>query len=118
MQKELDLQRDVTQDFDRNRQDVKNELYAIVDKKRENATQIRKINGGYDTGFSAQLDREATDLDEKIRWLDMGLGLLQGSAGNSKTMLGVFAGTQADRVVRSATAPKEMWYQKCTSSNG
>ncbi len=32
-------------------------------------------------------------------------------------MLGVFAGT-ADRVVRSATAPKEMWYQKCTSSNG
>ncbi|MFU2083338.1 hemagglutinin repeat-containing protein, partial [Gallibacterium anatis] len=65
LQKELDLQRDVTQDFDRNRQDVKNELYAIVDKKRENATQIRKINGGYDTGFSAQLDREATDLDEK-----------------------------------------------------
>ncbi|MBF4102280.1 hypothetical protein INT80_02350 [Gallibacterium anatis] len=43
---------------------------------------------------------------------------MQGSAGNSKTMLGVFAGTQADRVVRSATAPKEMWYQKCTSSNG
>ncbi len=39
--------------------------------KTRNATQIRKINGGYDTGFSAQLDREATDLDEKIRWLDM-----------------------------------------------
>ena len=35
LQKELDLQRDATQDFDRNRQDVKNELYAIVDKKRE-----------------------------------------------------------------------------------
>ncbi|AZI13983.1 hypothetical protein [Avibacterium paragallinarum] len=118
LQKELDLQRDVTQDFDRNRQDVKNELYAIVDKKRENATLIRKINGGYDTGLSIQLDNEAADLDEKVRWLDMGLGLLQGSVGNTKTMLGVFAGTQADRVVRSATAPKEMWYQKCSSSNG
>ncbi|ACA31896.1 filamentous haemagglutinin family outer membrane protein [Histophilus somni 2336] len=112
LQKELDLQREVTQKFDQTRQEVKAELYDIVDEKREKATQIRKINGGYDTELSAQLDREATDLDEKVRWLDMGLGLLQGSAGNSKTMLGVFAGTQADRAVRSATAPKEMWYHK------
>ncbi|WP_218638494.1 hemagglutinin repeat-containing protein [Histophilus somni] len=112
LQKELDLQREVTQKFDQTRQEVKAELYDIVDEKREKATQIRKINGGYDTELSAQLDREATDLDEKVRWLDMGLGLLQGSVGNSKTMLGVFAGTQADRAVRSATAPKEMWYHK------
>ncbi|MDG6894663.1 hemagglutinin repeat-containing protein [Volucribacter amazonae] len=117
VQKELNTQVKVTQELDKNRQEIKAKLYSIVDSKRALATSIRKENGGYDTNKSEKLDAEAKILDEQIRWLDMGLGLFIGSAGNSNTLWGMFATTQADRVLRSATAPKEMWYQKCPSSN-
>ncbi|MBW3870310.1 hemagglutinin repeat-containing protein [Neisseria meningitidis] len=111
VQNELDLQREVTQEFDKIRQGVKQELYAVVDSKRAQATQERLKNGGYDNDKSRALNKEANELDEKIRWLDAGLGLVWG-AGSSDMAWSMFATTQADRAVRSATAPKEMWFHK------
>ncbi|HGI8284062.1 TPA: hemagglutinin repeat-containing protein, partial [Neisseria meningitidis] len=111
VQSELDLQREVTQEFDKTRQGVKQELYAVVDSKREQATKERLKNGGYDNDKSRALNKEANELDEKIRWLDAGLGLVWG-AGSSDMAWSMFATTQADRAVRSATAPKEMWFHK------
>ena len=109
--KEINLQREVTQEFDKTRQGVKQELYAVVDSKRAQATQERLKNGGYDNDKSRALNKEANELDEKIRWLDAGLGLVWG-AGSSDMAWSMFATTQADRAVRSATAPKEMWFHK------
>ncbi|MBW3918931.1 filamentous hemagglutinin N-terminal domain-containing protein [Neisseria meningitidis] len=111
VQSELDLQREVTQEFDKTRQGVKQELYAVVDSKRTQATQERLKNGGYDNDKSRALNKEANELDEKIRWLDAGLGFVWG-AGSSDMAWSMFATTQADRAVRSATAPKEMWFHK------
>ncbi|HFC6349081.1 TPA: hemagglutinin, partial [Neisseria lactamica] len=111
VQSELDLQREVTQEFDKTRQGVKQELYAVVDSKRAQATKERLKNGGYDNDKSRALNKEANELDEKIRWLDAGLGLVWG-AGSSDMAWSMFATTQADRAVRSATAPKEMWFHK------
>nr|WP_312266989.1 hemagglutinin repeat-containing protein [Neisseria sp.] len=113
VQRELDLQREVSQEFDKTRQEVKQELYAIVDDKRAQAAKIRRENGGYDNNAkeAAVLDKQADELNEKIRWVDAGLGSVWG-AGNSDMAWSMFATTQADRAVRSATAPKEMWFQK------
>ena len=54
VQKEIDLQRNVTQKFDQTRQDVKQELYNIADKKRAEAVEIRKNTRGEDgkTGYN------------------------------------------------------------------
>ncbi len=122
VEKELSTQVSVTQEFDRNRQELKAELYAIVDGKRAEATEIRRNNyisgkNGYDTDKSIQLDKEADSLNEKIRWIDMGLGAVWG-LGDEGMFWKMYATTQADRAYRSATAPKEMWFQKCQSSNG
>ncbi|MBQ9259391.1 MAG: hemagglutinin repeat-containing protein [Neisseriaceae bacterium] len=111
VQAEIDLQREVRQDFDQNRQAVKKDLYAIVDKKRAEAEKERKEHGGRETEKSKKLDQEANDLDEKVRWIDMGLGLVWGG-GNSDMAWSMYATTQADRAYRAGTAPKEMWYQK------
>ncbi|SUT90267.1 Uncharacterised protein [[Actinobacillus] rossii] len=115
LQKELNTQLEVTQRFDQNRQELKAEYYATIDKKREEATEIRRKNGGYDTESSKKLDQETNDLNEQIRWIDMGLGLAWGLGNADMTQL-MFGTTQADRAYRSATAPKEMWIQHCSSS--
>lgn len=115
LQKELNTQLEVTQTFDKNRQELKAEYYATIDKKREEATEIRRKNGGYDTEDSKKLDQEANDLNEQIRWIDMGLGLAWGLGNADMTQL-MFGTTQADRAYRSAIAPKEMWIQHCSSS--
>ncbi|HDR1027181.1 hemagglutinin repeat-containing protein [Pasteurella multocida] len=117
VQAELDLQRNVTQKFDQNRQDLKAQLYAKVDEKRAKATEIRRNNQGYDTEESKRLDQEANSLDETVRWVDMGLGAVLG-LGDESALWKVYATTQADRALRSATRPKEMWFQTCDSSNG
>ena len=115
VQKELDLQRSVTQDFDKNRQTLKSELYSRVQAQRDQATELRRENGGFDTAESRQLDAKANSLYETVRWIDTGLGAVWGY-GDSTALLGMFATTQADRVQMSQNAPKEMWYQRCDAA--
>ena len=116
VQQEINLQVSVTQQFDQNRQEAKQQLYAIVDQKKSEATEIRKQNGGYDTDESKQLDLEASQLNEITRWVDMGLGAVWG-LGDTTMLTGMYLTTQADRVQRAINAPKEMWFQTCSAPN-
>ncbi|WOE32914.1 hemagglutinin repeat-containing protein [Acinetobacter sp. SAAs470] len=113
---EIDLQVDVTQQFDANRQEVKQQLYAVVDQKKAEATAIRKENGGYDTDVSKQLDLEANKLNEITRWVDIGLGAVWG-LGDTTALTGMYLTTQADRVQRAINTPNEMWFQTCSAPN-
>lgn len=114
---ELNAQVQITQAFDQERRKIKSEIYADVDKKREQATNIRRNNGGYDKDESIRLEVEAAKLDEKARWIDAGMGAIWG-LGDADMLKGMFGVTQAVRAKRSATAPKEMWYQTCSASTG
>jgi len=114
---ELGAQVEITQALDNSRKELKKELYADVAKKREQATDIRRGNNGRDTNESLRLESEAANLNEKVRWIDAGLGALWG-LGDTGLFTGMFATTQADRAKMSATAPKEMWYQTCNASTG
>ena len=114
---ELGAQVEITQALDNSRKELKKELYADVTKKREQATDIRRGNNGRETSESLRLETEAANLNEKVRWIDAGLGALWG-IGDTGLFTGMFATTQADRVKMSATAPKEMWYQTCSASTG
>lgn len=44
VQQELDLQREVTQEFDQNRKELRDTLHKIADSKRQQAEIIRKEN--------------------------------------------------------------------------
>lgn len=116
VQQEINLQVSVTQQFDTNRQEAKQQLYAIVDQKKAEATEIRKANGGYDTDASKQLDLEANQLNEITRWVDIGLGAVWG-LGDTTMLTGMYLTTQADRVQRAINTPKEMWFQTCNAPN-
>ena len=54
VQKELDIQRSVTEKFDQTRQGIKDELLKIADAKRAEAVEIRRNNRGEDgkTGYN------------------------------------------------------------------
>lgn len=114
---ELGAQVEITRAFDQERVELKRKLYADVDKKREQATNIRQQNGGHDTSESIRLEAEAAKLNEKVRWIDAGLGAIWG-LGDTDMLKGMFGVTQADRARRSATTPKEMWFQTCSASTG
>ena len=118
VQKELDLQRDVTEEFDRTRQDIKKELYEIADKKRAEAVAIRKNTTGedgktgYNTKESLALDSSANKLEKVAFYVDLALGGLQGW-GNADITKYVGTAVATDPVVRAATAPEQIWLTTC-----
>ncbi|OOF46630.1 hypothetical protein BKK51_01835 [Rodentibacter trehalosifermentans] len=92
VQKELDLQREVTQEFDKTRQDIKQELYNIADKKRAEAVEIRKNTkgkdgkNGYNTKESLELERQADMWEDVAFATDLVLGGVYGWS-DSKALL-------------------------------
>ena len=118
VQREIDLQRNVTQEFDRTRQDIKKELYDIADKKRAEAVEIRRNTRGedgktgYNTEESLELDRRADGLEKTAFYVDLALGSLYGW-GNADATKYVGTAVASDPIVRTATAPKQIWLEKC-----
>ena len=118
VQKEIDLQRNVTQKFDQTRQDVKQELYNIADKKRAEAVEIRRNTRGedgktgYNTDESLALDNSANKLEKVAFYVDLALGGLQGW-GNADATKYVGTAVATDPVVRAATAPEQIWLTTC-----
>ncbi|MGO4222378.1 hemagglutinin repeat-containing protein [Lysobacter sp. TAF61] len=112
VQSELDLQTQVTQSFDQNRQDAKAEIYAHADAKRDEAREIRMANGGRDTDESTQLDQEAGSLQDKAKWLDIVAMAAYAGPDVSNLVVGETI-TQADLARRAATAPSKLVVQRC-----
>ena len=118
VQREIDLQRNVTQEFDRTRQDIKKELYNIADKKRAEAVEIRRNTRGedgktgYNTDESLALDNSANKLEKVAFYVDLALGGLQGW-GNADAIKYVGTAVASDPVVRAATAPEQIWLTTC-----
>ncbi|STP02805.1 filamentous hemagglutinin outer membrane protein [Haemophilus parainfluenzae] len=118
VQREIDLQRNVTQEFDRTRQDIKKELYNIADKKRAEAVEIRRNTRGedgktgYNTDESLALDNSANKLEKVAFYVDLALGGLQGW-GNADATKYVGTAVASDPVVRAATAPEQIWLTTC-----
>ena len=106
-----------TQALDQARQEVKKELYAIADKKRADATDIRRNNyiggkNGYNTEESLELDRRADRLEKTAFYVDLALGGLYGW-GNTDAIKYVGTAVATDPVVRAATAPEQIWLTTC-----
>lgn len=118
VQREIDLQRNVTQKFDQTRQDIKKELYNIADKKRAEAVEIRRNTRGedgktgYNTDESLALDNSANKLEKVAFYVDLALGSLQGW-GNADATKYVGTAVATDPVVRAATAPEQIWLTTC-----
>lgn len=112
VQNELDIQVQVTQAFDQNRQEAKAELYARAQAKSDEARAIRMANGGHDTAESTRLDEEAAGIKETAMWLDVvAMGVYAGpDTGN---LLAGETLTQVDLVRRAATADNKIVLQSC-----
>src|SRR5690606_1061865 len=112
VQNELDIQVQVTQAFDQNRQEAKAELYARAQAKSDQARAIRMANGGHDTAESTRLDEEAAGIKETAMWLDVvAMGVYAGpDTGN---LLAGETLTQVDLVRRAATADNKIVLQSC-----
>nr|WP_218966490.1 hemagglutinin repeat-containing protein [Snodgrassella alvi] len=117
VQKELDLQREVTQEFDQNRHDLRDILHAVADNKRQNAEDIRKKNyidgkNGYNTNESLALEDSADSWDKAAFYTDMALGTLYGY-GDSTTLVLTHGESIANPAIRAATRPIQIWEVKC-----
>src|SRR5690606_26491642 len=112
VQRELDLQVQVTQAFDRNRQEVKAELHARAQAKADEARAIRMANGGVDTDESTKLDKEAASLRRGAMWTDMVAMTVFTGPDVSDAVLGLTM-TQVDLVRRAATAENKIVGQTC-----
>ncbi|OOF46639.1 hypothetical protein BKK52_11185 [Rodentibacter trehalosifermentans] len=118
VQKELDLQREITQEFDKTRQNIKQELYNIADKKRTEAVEIRKNTkgkdgkNGYNTKESLELERQANIWEDVSLATDIVLGGLYGW-GNSKALLYTGSAASVTPFVHAAFSPKQIWETKC-----
>ena len=117
VQKELDRQREVTQEFDRTRQQVKQTIHGMVDDKRKKAESIRYgniIDGkrGYNNKESLALDASADKWEKTAFYTDLALGAIYG-IGNSNAMIYTGAAAAADPARRAITAPMQIWEVKC-----
>ena len=117
VQSEIDLQVKVTQQFDKNRQTVKKDIYAAVKEKQDEARRIRlSENDGYDTDESRQLDAEAEKLKNIAKWIDIGAIGLYGW-GNTDVLLAGGLATQADLARQAAISGGHYYQQTCDSPN-
>ncbi|NUF09849.1 hemagglutinin repeat-containing protein [Snodgrassella sp. ESL0324] len=76
VQKELDSQREVSQEFDQNRQELKKELLSQARKKYEEAEAERRQHGGLRTEKSIELEKEGRKIEQNVAYLDTGLGIV------------------------------------------
>ncbi|MDG6881149.1 Filamentous hemagglutinin [Phocoenobacter uteri] len=117
VQSEVELQVEVTREFDKTRQGVKAKIYQEADKRREEAVQIRKENSvegknGYSTKESLALDDKADTLEKVAFYTDLALGGLYGY-GNSDALTYMGVATTVDPAIRAATTPAQVWEVKC-----
>ncbi|XDZ50095.1 hemagglutinin repeat-containing protein [Neisseriaceae bacterium CLB008] len=116
VQKELDLQREVSQAFDQNRQEVKDRLYSAIKDKRDEATALRMANNGFPTDESKRLDAEADALAKNTMYFDLAVGGVWGGLDVSNLVsMGLL--TQSDLVYQAATADKKYFLQTCKGPN-
>ena len=121
VQAEVDLQVEVTKEFDETRQGVKKEIYGYVDKTRAKAEDIRKNNfidglNGYNTQESLDLEENADKWEKRAFYLDALLGGAYGW-GNADIMKYVGTAVLTDPVRRAATAPEQIWIVKCNGDS-
>lgn len=119
--KEINTQVSVTQQFDTNRQAVKQEIYNKVDKMRAEAEDIRRnnyINGknGYNTAESLKLEADANKLEKYAFYVDSTLDAIYGY-GNTTALSYVGTATVTDPVKRAATMPTQIWEVKCNGDS-
>ncbi len=116
VQEEVDLQVQVTQAFDQNRQEAKAELYAHAQAKADEARAIRMANGGVDTEESSRLDEEAAGIKKSAKWLDSAAMALFTGPDLSDALIGQTM-TQVDLVHRAASADSKIVLQKCEANS-
>ncbi|TCP94918.1 filamentous hemagglutinin [Cricetibacter osteomyelitidis] len=85
VQKELNTQVKVTQEFDKNRQDIKAELLAKADKLFAEAKLERYKNGGNETEKSKELENQAHNLSQLTSYIDTALGTAWGLTNSIST---------------------------------
>ena len=117
VQKELDLQREVSQEFDQNRLYLRNTLHQHVDKKRQEAEEIRKNNyvdgkNGYNTEQSLALEENANKWEKATFYVDLALSSLYGY-DNTAALIYADGSAFIDPAVRAATRPIQIWKVKC-----
>lgn len=121
VQSEINLQMDVTKQFDETRQGVKQEIYNKVDKMRADAKKIRKENfidekNGYNTAESLKLEADANKLEKNAFYADVLMGTLYGY-GSTEALSYVGSDAVIDPVKRAATMPSEIWEVKCNGDS-
>ncbi|WP_239327046.1 hemagglutinin repeat-containing protein, partial [Snodgrassella gandavensis] len=117
VQQELDLQREVTQEFDQNRKELRDTLHKIADSKRQQAESIRKENyidgkNGYNTNESLALEEIANKWEKATFYTDLVLGTLYGY-GNTTALVYADGSAVVDPAVRAARRPIQIWKVKC-----
>ena len=118
VQKELDIQRSVTEKFDQTRQGIKDELLKIADAKRAEAVEIRRNNRGedgktgYNTDESLKLEEQADTWERVSLVTDLVLGGVYGW-GNSTALKYTGSATVGTPMTRTAFSPEQIWLEKC-----
>ena len=118
VQKELDIQRSVTEKFDQTRQGIKDELLKIADAKRAEAVEIRRNNRGedgktgYNTDESLKLEEQADTWERVSLVTDLVLGGVYGW-GNSTALKYTGSAAVGTPMTRTAFSPEQIWLEKC-----
>ncbi|EHO48139.1 hemagglutinin repeat-containing protein [Haemophilus sp. oral taxon 851] len=118
VQKELDIQRSVTEKFDQTRQGIKDELLKIADAKRAEAVEIRRNNRGedgktgYNTDESLKLEEQADTWERASLVTDLVLGGVYGW-GNSTALKYTSSAAVGTPMTRTAFSPEQIWLEKC-----
>ena len=118
VQKELDIQRSVTEKFDQTRQGIKDELLKIADAKRAEAVEIRRNNRGedgktgYNTDESLKLEEQADTWESVSLVTDLVLGGVYGW-GNSTALKYTGSAAVGTPITRTAFSPEQIWLEKC-----
>ena len=118
VQKELDIQRSVTEKFDQTRQGIKDELLKIADAKRAEAVKIRRNNRGedgktgYNTDESLKLEEQADTWERVSLVTDLVLGGVYGW-GNSTALKYTGSAAVGTPMTRTAFSPEQIWLEKC-----
>lgn len=113
VQREIDLQRNVTQEFDRTRQGIKDELLKIADAKRAEAVEIRRNNRGedgktgYNTDESLKLEEQADTWENASLATDLVLGRVYGW-GNSTALKYTGSTAVGTPMARTAFSPEQI----------
>ncbi|WP_386695907.1 hemagglutinin repeat-containing protein [Lonepinella sp. MS14435] len=103
VQDELNLQQKVTQEFDSNRQYMKEKLLSQADELFAEARQERKKNGGEDNDKSRELEEKAHKISQTTSYLDTALGAFWGLTLSVDAAIGQVVAQHADYAQNAAT---------------